>query len=137
MDDVTLILRLLWIPEGTRADRAFEVAVTRSLALPLDEAPAWRLWHRYTSEPMLPPDELYIVTDLDEPQPLPPNAEFVLMMSFTGGGSREGAEQFYDWRALPREEAEAICLEAWNGDLATMAQAASQVVRLPATQTPH
>lgn len=137
MDDVTLILRLLWIPGGTRADRAFEIAVTRSLALPLAEAPAWHLWGRYTSHPKLPPNELYIVTDLDEPQPLPPNAEFVLMMSFTGGGSREGAEQFYDWRALTREEAEAICREAWNGDLVTMAHAASQLVQLPATQTPH
>lgn len=137
MDDVTLFLRLLWIPEGASRSEAFEVAVTRSPALPIGETAAWQLWQRFTREPDVPAGEFHIITDFDEPTPLPPGTEFLLMMSFTGGGARQGTEQFYDWSPISEHEAEAICREAWNGELVSMVRAARQLVQLPATQTPH
>jgi hypothetical protein len=137
MDDITLILRLLWIPKGWSRAEAFEVAATRAPAGPIAESTVWKLWQRYTREPDIPPGEFHIITDVDELTPLPPSTEFLIMVSFTGGGAREGAEQFFDWRPLRQEEAATVCHEAWDGELEAMAKAARQLVKLPATQTPH
>jgi len=136
MDDLTFLLRLLWIPSGTSVDHAFEVGVLRSRGLPLTESLAWNHWCKLSApEAEFGDAELLFVTDQDEPRPLPTGVEFVLMMSFTGGGARLGAEHFYDWRALSQQEAESVCREIWLGELVEMARAARQLVQLPRSST--
>lgn len=130
--DITLKLRLVWLPQGRpRPNLAFEVVCLQAPYSP-DTCPPMEVWQRHVQEPMLPPGAVFVVTNLDEPSPLPADAEFVLLLSFTGGGAREGAEQFYDWRALSQAQAHAACADGWGADLLERAGAARELVQLPA-----
>lgn len=135
--DITLILRLLWLPrERPNPRTAFEV---KCLSAPysVEACPPLQVWGRHVRMPQIEPGEVLVLTELDEPSPLPADTEFVLLLSFTGAGTRAGAEQFCDWRALTQEQAHAACVDGWGADLVESARQARELVQLPEQARVH
>lgn len=135
--EISVTLRLIWLPaESRESRRGFEV-VSQSAFWALSGCIPMDLWHKYVPQPDVSGIELLIVTDAEEPSPLPRDTEFLLMVTHDNGEPGTGREAFYDWHALDFDSAQLFCRQEYGQDLATLVHAARELVQLPAAGAAH
>ena len=135
--EITMKLRLVWVPpqlQGKR--RGFEVAV-QSAHWALTQCAVMDVWHKYVTPPNMSDHETVIFTDMDEPVPLPQDTAFILILTHDDGEPGAMKEAFYDWHALSEDRALVFCHQEYGQELEMMVHAAREIVGLPAAGTAH
>lgn len=96
-------------------------------------------WLSSTQEAPRHAEDLLVLSERDEPVPLPSTAEFVLLLSFTEGESAgaECVEQFLDWRALSETQAADTFSTCWTVEFYDAIRSASVLVQLPGQAVLH
>ncbi len=135
--EITMKLRLVWVPSELRGTRrGFEVAV-QSAPWALKQCAVMDVWDKYVTTPDMSDCETVIVTDMDEPLPLPQDTAFILILTHDDGEPGAMKEAFYDWHALNEARARLFCYQEYGQELETMVHASRELVGLPAAGTAH
>lgn len=135
--EITMKLRLVWVPEMRRGTSSGFEVVAQSAPWTAGQCAVMDVWRKYVPQPDLSDTETVIITDMDEPSPLPENTEFILMLTHDDGEPGATNEAFYDWHALGEDRARLFCHQEFGQELETMAHAAREVVGLPAAGAAH
>lgn len=135
--DITMKLRLVWVSEELQGKRlGFEVAV-QSAPWASGQCAVMDVWHKYVTRSDMSDSETMIITDMDEPLPLPENTELILMLTYDDSEPGATKDAFYDWHALGEDRARLFCHQEYGQELETMAHAARKIVCLPAAGKAH
>lgn len=135
-NEITMKLRLVWVPTELRGQQCgFQVAV-QSAPWALTKCAVMDVWEKYVQPQSLSDGETLILTDMDEPSPLPSDTAFILILTHDDG--KPGlVEAFYDWHALDQDGARLFCHQEYGQALETMVHASREIVGLPAAGTVH
>jgi len=137
MDKITMKLRLVWVPSQLRGThRGFEVAV-QSAPWSWKQCAVMDVWEKYVPPPNMSEREIVIITDMEEPSPLPQHTTFILVLTHDDGKPGAMKEAFYDWHGLDEDRARLFCHQEYGQELETMVHAAREIVGLPVAGTAH